>query len=184
MPELLESLDEKGRPTGQRKSWLNLINDGDWRNVVHVWIVDSKKLLLIQQRAAKGAWDGCWDVSLGGSVSAGEKPAQAAIRELKEELGLDINEGELKKLGIWNVRKRLPEHDKDSREFSHNYLLNKDLQLDDLTLQKSEVVRVGWKSLIDVRRQIEDDKLYEKWVPHPKEYYFGVIAAIDEMGNK
>ena len=83
-PELFEALDKNGKPTGQRKTKLQIIEDGDWRDVVHVWIVDSQNNMIAQQRAYKGLWDGLWDVSLGGGIASGESPSSAGVRELEE----------------------------------------------------------------------------------------------------
>jgi isopentenyl-diphosphate delta-isomerase len=179
--ELIEALDKNARPTGKRKTWLNIINDGDWRGVVHVWIINSSGELLVQQRAAKGAWDGLWDVSLGGTISAGETPEQAAVRELAEELGLTVGHNDLRKLGTWNVRKNIPEKDQESKEFSHDFLLRRDLDTEKLSLQKEEVSQVAWRSLNDMKDVIRDDNLYKSWVPHPKEYYSEIISLIEEQ---
>jgi len=36
-----------------------------------------------------------WDVSVGGHISAGEEPLTTAVRETKEELGLEISREDL-----------------------------------------------------------------------------------------
>ncbi|MEX1995397.1 MAG: NUDIX domain-containing protein [Candidatus Saccharimonadales bacterium] len=182
--ELIDVVDNGGRPTGQRKTWLNLINDGDWRNVIHIWIINPNAQLLVQKRSvAKSAWKSLWDVSIGGGVSAGEEPTQAAVRELNEELGIEVDQNDLKKLGVWKVPKVVPEYNKESREFSHTYLLQKDLMINDLSLEKKEVAQVAWRSLEELRAEIEDDKLYKNWVPHPKQYYLEVMNFIEERAE-
>lgn len=63
--------------------------EGTFRLVVHVCVFNSGGELLIQQRQPfKAGWSNLWDVSAGGSAIAGETSAQAARRELFEELGL------------------------------------------------------------------------------------------------
>jgi isopentenyl-diphosphate delta-isomerase len=182
MPELIDALDEKRRPTGQRKTREELVSDGDWRNVIHILIVNSVNQLLVQQRSPNHkAWNNKWDVSVGGTVSAGDTPEQTAPRELTEELGLEVKVSELKKLGVWDVSKRIPEQDnKIIHEFSHSYLLLRSVQLDELVLQKEEVTDVDWRSLSDMRKQIQDDNLYKNWVPHPRKYYFEVLDSIEK----
>src|SRR3990172_9293290 len=156
MPELIEALDEKGRPTGQLNTKIEIFDDGDWRNVVHAWIVDSAKQVLVQQRAQQGLWDNLWDVSIGGGVSADEEPTHAAVRELEEELGVKVKEEDLVKLGVWKMAKTIPERRQEAYEFSHTYLLPKELNIRDLTLRTEEVARVVWKSLSNMRTEIED----------------------------
>ena len=64
---------------------------GDMRLVVHICIFNSKGQMLIQHRQPfKKGWSGLWDISVGGSAIAGDDSRQAAEREIREELGLDL----------------------------------------------------------------------------------------------
>ena len=59
--------------------------------VVCVALVDSDGRVLLAQRPAGKAMAGLWEFP-GGKVQAGETPEAALIRELKEELGIDVAE--------------------------------------------------------------------------------------------
>ena len=66
--------------------------EGEYRRVVHIVILNDDGKMLIQQRQFfKSGWAGMWDVTVGGSALAGENGREAAERELKEEIGLDID---------------------------------------------------------------------------------------------
>ena len=55
---------------------------------------------IMQQRSLKARYyAGMWDAT-GGSVKAGETPEEAAVREVKEELGIDITVKDL--VPAWN----------------------------------------------------------------------------------
>ena len=55
--------------------------------------------MLLQKRSKeKKLWPNLWDVTLGGHVDSGEFGRQALIREAKEELGLDLNDDDIKYL--------------------------------------------------------------------------------------
>jgi isopentenyldiphosphate isomerase len=54
---------------------------------VAVLSVDGR-LLIHRRSERKDLWPGRWDVAAGGVVGAGESYAQAAVRELHEELGI------------------------------------------------------------------------------------------------
>lgn len=60
--------------------------------VVHVWIKNSRGQYLISQRAAnRPTFPLMWEC-VGGSVLKGENSLQGALREVKEEVGIDLNE--------------------------------------------------------------------------------------------
>ncbi|MAU41318.1 MAG: 8-oxo-dGTP diphosphatase MutT [Kordiimonas sp.] len=59
--------------------------------VAAVAMVDVDGRILIAQRPEGKAMAGLWEFP-GGKVEAGETPERALIRELKEELGIDITE--------------------------------------------------------------------------------------------
>lgn len=62
--------------------------------VIHICIFDEKGNMLIQKRSSnKKSWADKWDISVGGAVISGETSAQAAARELFEELGIKYDFG-------------------------------------------------------------------------------------------
>jgi 8-oxo-dGTP diphosphatase len=59
--------------------------------VVAVALVDADGRVLIGQRPTHKALGGLWEFP-GGKLEPGERPEQALIRELDEELGIHVNE--------------------------------------------------------------------------------------------
>ena len=59
--------------------------------VVAAALVDADRRVLLQQRAPGRSMAGLWEFP-GGKVEPGETPEAALIRELHEELGIDIGE--------------------------------------------------------------------------------------------
>jgi 8-oxo-dGTP diphosphatase len=59
--------------------------------VAAVALVDVDGRVLVQQRPAHKSWAGWWEFP-GGKVHEGETPEATVVRELREELGLDITE--------------------------------------------------------------------------------------------
>ena len=59
--------------------------------VTAVALVDADGRVLLGQRAADKHMGGMWEFP-GGKVHAGETPENALVRELKEELGIDISQ--------------------------------------------------------------------------------------------
>jgi 8-oxo-dGTP diphosphatase len=66
-----------------------LKTQGPILTVVAAALVDGDGRVLVQQRPAGGAMAGLWEFP-GGKVESGETPEAALIRELAEELGIDV----------------------------------------------------------------------------------------------
>ncbi len=64
------------------------------RVVVGAAIFDAAGRLLAAQRAAPARYAGLWEFP-GGKVEAGEAPAEALVRECREELAVEIEVGTL-----------------------------------------------------------------------------------------
>ncbi len=60
---------------------------------VNVYVIEDSRILL--NRRANTGWKDGFLCAPGGHVEPGETPSVAAIREIKEELGVDINPGDL-----------------------------------------------------------------------------------------
>jgi len=103
--ELIDVLAEDGSPLGRSKEKALVHRDGDWHRTVHLWIVTPDLRVLLQKRSSsKVNHPSLWDVSVAGHVDAGESPATAAIREAREELGIEIAEEELRHIAT--IRER------------------------------------------------------------------------------
>ena len=59
--------------------------------VVACALLDADRRVLISQRPDGKTMAGLWEFP-GGKIEAGERPEEALIRELKEELGIEVQE--------------------------------------------------------------------------------------------
>ena len=92
MEEYVDIITQGGQPTGKIKIKSEAERDGDWHKANQLWIINSKKELLLQKRATdKKYYPNTWDISTAGNCSAGETAEETAVREAKEELGLKIS---------------------------------------------------------------------------------------------
>jgi 8-oxo-dGTP diphosphatase len=94
--ELCDVVDELGNRTGQVVARGTKLASDEFYLVVHVWIKDEHANYLIQQRALHlESGPGVWATTVG-YVLAGEESLNGAIREVKEELGIQLLPSQLR----------------------------------------------------------------------------------------
>lgn len=115
--------------------------------VIHVVIFNSKNQMLIQKRKYdKVSNPNIWDISVGGSVTAGETSQQGAMRETEEELGLSIDlHNQLPHLSITF-----------ERGYDDIYIVNREADLRTLAVPNEEVSDVKWASIEEIYQMIDD----------------------------
>ncbi|SHH76520.1 bifunctional NUDIX hydrolase family protein/GNAT family N-acetyltransferase [Clostridium grantii] len=163
--ELLDIYDKYKHKTGRTYERGTLINKGDYRLVVHIWIVNDKNEILIQKRQPwKNKWPNMWDASAAGCATQGDTSIMAIIRETKEEIGidLDINNVEF----LFSVR--------FYSGFDDIWLLKKNIHINDLILQDEEVADAKWVSQEKIMEMVKAGKFVEY---HYLEELFKIIKS-------
>lgn len=143
MEEFFDVLTEDGEFAGRVESRKNCHKYGLWHKAVALFIINSKNEVLLQKRSAnKRMWPNLWDISAGGHVLAGEFGFQAIIRELKEELGIEVEKNDITFLGASiSVNEK---NDVINKHFNEYYIVNKEVDTSKLKLQPEEVSEVKW----------------------------------------
>ena len=132
------------------------IPDDYYHLVVHVWIKNDKGEYLISQRSEnRPSFPMMWEC-VGGSVLKGESSLEGAIREAKEEVGIDLNalDGELV---FSKVRKII-----NGKKFNDImdvwvFKYNGKVELKDATTD--EVRDVKWMKRDEIKEFWENDKV-------------------------
>ena len=126
--------------------------------VVHVWIRNSKGEYLISQRSAnRPTFPLMWEC-VGGSVVKGEDSIQGAIREAKEEVGVDLlpEKGQV----LFTKTRKIIE-DKIFNDILDVWLFEYDGEVDLSNATTDEVAQVTWmnrsqiKELFDVNMFVD-----------------------------
>lgn len=152
--ELWDIYDKYRKKTGKTHQKGIKTTVGEYHLAVRVWIVNSKNELLIQRRQFNSrTWPGMWECAASGSAILGDTSKETAIKETKEEIGLDI-EGDILE-PIFTV--------KFKNGFDDNYLLRREVDIKGLTLEDEEVVDAKWASMDEIREMVSK----EKFIPFP-----------------
>lgn len=119
------------------KSFCHNGNPGCYHKPVWIWIYNDNNEFLIQKRAScKKRSPNKWDMPSAGHTNSNETRIEGAIRETKEELGIEANKDEFKFLFEYIYDKNF--------EISEVYLLKCNMPIEEMTLAKEEVAEVKW----------------------------------------
>src|SRR3989338_1915087 len=143
--EYIDVLDKKGNKTGKSKPYSRIHQDGDWHRAVHVWFINSKGEILLQQRSSTmKIYANMWCATASGHVSAGEDEEISTVREIGEEVGINVSKEELKWIGEVTRQEVLNNGTFFDNEFNNIYLIKIDLDIDKLRKDSGEVQNLKW----------------------------------------
>jgi isopentenyldiphosphate isomerase len=205
MTEYLTIFDEHMRPLGTR-SRAQAHREGLWHETFHCWFFRREHdqcFLLFQQRAAqKDTFPDLLDVTAAGHLQAGETAADG-IREIQEELGVEVPFSSLHSLGIAAEEFFLPTI--IDREFHHVYLYHYQQDIASMHIQETEVAGIAqveidaFSRLINAEAQTVTAQMYlpdykndgeglhytgqkqvsqHHFCPHSVAYYQQLVATI------
>ena len=160
--ELVEMFDNKRKSLNKVIERYNHV-EGEYSQGSHIWIMNSKGEFLIQKRTPnKKVYPNLWSVTSGGTDS-GENTLEAAFREVKEELGIEVKPEEIELMMTY----------KRNHDFVDVWLARKDIELDDIVMQKEEVADVKWVSTEELEKLIQDNQ-----TPKSLQIYFGFLKQL------
>jgi len=131
--EMWDVLDKNRVSTGRLHRRGEPLAPGDYHLVVSVWIKNSEGRYLISKRAPEIPGAGMWQCTAGSAI-AGDSSLTAALREAREELGVELNPSmgrclyeKIAGTAIWDV-----------------WLFTHDIDITDIALQEGETCDAKW----------------------------------------
>jgi isopentenyl-diphosphate Delta-isomerase len=167
--EMVAVVSPSGIPTGAIVSRNEAHSKGLWHSTVHIWIRNRAGELLLQKRSAtKESHPGLWDISCAGHVSAGDSSRDAAVRELREELGISINSSKLTKLFSLPQRYENCSNCYYDNEIVDVYLCSVPVEREEIVVDRDEVSDVAYYPVNELKNKMIEDP--GGFVPHEEEY--------------
>lgn len=145
MAEYWDLYDADRKPLGRTIKRGDAFAEGEYYVCCEIWIQNSEGKFLMTQRHPDKKAGGLWEFT-GGGVLAGETTKQAAVREVQEEMGLQIEESELSLLEVYQHK----------NYFMDIFMVHKDVDVHSLTLQAEEVVDARWVSHEELLQMIAE----------------------------
>ena len=138
----MEVLTEKGQLVGKRISKAEAHRKGICHGISAVALIDDKGRLLLQKRSeTKEIEPGKWDLSGAGHIDIYETPECCAVRELYEELHIQINEEDLICIDTYLNQFQFDE-ERRINHFTYLFFVRKNINITDVILQESEISEV------------------------------------------
>ena len=162
--ECLDIVDEHGTPTGETIARDIAHRDGILHRTAHVWIVRKKPggfdVLLQKRSGDKESFPGMYDTSSAGHIPVGVDYEDSAIRELEEELGIKATVDQLNYAGMFRIQYEKEFHGRmfKDNEVTRVFVYEEPVDIETLTLQKSEVEEVRWFDLDEVVEEIKTSR--------------------------
>jgi len=181
MEEYINIWSEDGTATSEVRLKDEAHIKGLFHPTVHVWLYTKQGEILLQQRGAhKETFPSYWDVSVAGHVMAGESIEDAALREVKEEIGVDIEVSELKQI---DIRKNVNKHPNGiiDCEFQHVFLCELKHSVEKLVIQEEEVDGITLISLDKMAFEVNNLDTNFHLVPADYSYYHFIIEKVSKL---
>ncbi len=152
MNELWDILDSSGNKTGRVIERGQLMYKGEYHLSVHVWIHNRKGEWLISKRSPEkktspNIWEAC-----GGAAVVGEDSLTTALREAKEELGLNLDS---KKGRLFTTIIHENQHPPGGSCMADVWIFYHDCPIEDIILQPGETCDARWENADTIRAMME-----------------------------
>jgi len=144
MPDLCDS---ERKPLNRVHARGEAFAEGEYYVCAEIWVKNPEGKFLITKRHPDKKAGNLWEFSGGGTL-AGESTLQSAVRELKEETGIDAGEQELKLFATYQKK----------NYFLDLFLVTKDVDITDIVLQPGETVDAKWATADEIQQMIENEE--------------------------
>ena len=176
--EMVDVFDENNEFLGYSVTRDEAHEKNLWHRHASSWIMNYDGEILLQQRAfTKKKNPGKW-AKTGGHVDKGETPKDAVKREVYEEIGLELNDNDIKEIGFFKST------NPNEHYFSYGYLVITNYKENEFILQKEELNSVKYfkiEELEDYKRKNDDNFTFSKW---DDDDFFNQMKELKEYRNK
>ena len=167
--EYFDLYDKTGQKLNKKILRGTKSNSGEYHIVVNVWIRNKENKYLIQQRNKQSDTIPFMWATTAGAVVAGDTSFNTAIKETKEELGVNLLAKELK------LVKRYIIEDDYGNYFIDIYVIQQEILLDNLIIDKSEVKACKFATMKEIKKLIINNRFWDYEQIVKQNDYFDLI---------
>ena len=173
--EFLDVLNENGIRTGEILARGEVHKRGLWHRAVACCIINSKNEVLLQQRSiTRKKLPGLWDLSVASHVQNGEDAIMTLLREVNEEIGVQIEYKVRAKdfRFLTSFRNHHVAGDIIENQYYDFFILRKDVNIKELTFNDEEVQDIRWVNYTQLQKMVRDGVMHPRleWVDEVLRY--------------
>lgn len=139
------------------------LNKGEFIISITAWIINKERKILMTQIKLDKVKGGMWEPTTG-LVISGESSKQGALRELKEEIGIGLEENDI------SLIKEIVEEREGLNFFRDIYLVNKEIFLENIKFSDGEVIDAKYVTINEFNNMIKNGETHE-WLEYFNELY-------------
>lgn len=139
------------------------LDKGEFIISITAWIVNKQGKILMTQRKLDKVKGGMWEPTTG-LVISGETSKQGALRELNEEIGIELEEQDI------DLVKEIIEERSDLNFFRDIYLVKEEIDIKDIKFNDGEVINAKYVTLAEFNNMIKNKKTHD-WLKYFNELY-------------
>lgn len=140
--------------------------DDEYHLVVNAWVKNKNGEFLITQRNGTRSHPYMWECT-GGSAVTGETSIEAAAREVKEELGIDINKDTGKLVG--SILRYYP----NCPDILDVWIFEDETPIENVVYQEEEVCDAKWATVEEIKKMYDEGKFEAN-------AYFEEVLALED----
>ena len=161
--ELIDVLDENGVKTGKVLDRGAIHKNGLWHRAIAVAIINGKQEILLQQRAEnKEKNAGMWDISVAGHISAGQNSKDAALREISEEIGIEISKNELEYIFSYRMNQKVSDEFIENQFYDFYIVKNDNIKIENIKIQESELQDIKFVDLSTLNKMLDEHIIVDR----------------------
>ncbi len=174
--ELLDEVNENNELTGNIIDREIVHKEGLLHREVGVIIINEENEILLEKRSptkkqSPNKWALC-----AGHIEAGDVPENAIIREIKEEIGIDVAIEELECIEILRRNKKFIENNQYNNCFIYLWKYNTNIKAEEYIIQEEEVSEVKYFDIQEVANAVEHQN--EQFAFSDEEYIKEILKNI------
>lgn len=154
MQEKWDLYDRERKPLNKVAIRGTKLEDNTYHLVIKAWIKNSEGKYLISRRSPNKPHPYMWECT-GGSVLMGENTLEGAIREVREELGIDVSKSKYAFIGS------ITEYDNLEGCIEDEFIFYKDEDIKNIKIQEEEVMDCKWATKEEILSLVKENKFMD-----------------------